>query len=142
MCFLKIKSIRMKKIITLIVFTSSFYMHAQNVGINGTGAAPNASAMLDIESTTSGLLTPRMTSTQRTAIATPATGLFVYDTTVGNFYYFDGVIVKQVKIPSYEFFLHCAHRYNGFRSIFEAALLFYAKGGYLNACDTIPLHPA
>lgn len=82
----------MKKFITLIVFTCSFNMIAQNVGINGTGAAPNTSAMLDIVSTTSGLLTPRMTSTQRTAIASPATGLLVYDTTVGNFYYYDGAI--------------------------------------------------
>ena len=35
---------------------------AQNVGINGTGAAPNASSMLDVVSTTKGMLIPRMTS--------------------------------------------------------------------------------
>ncbi len=82
----------MKKIITLIIVTYSFLAQAQNVGINSTGAAPVASAMLDIASTTSGLLTPRMTSVQRIAIVAPATGLFVYDTTVQNFYYFDGTI--------------------------------------------------
>lgn len=53
---------------------------AQNVGINTTGAAPNASAMLDVESTNKGFLTPRMTTAQRLSIATPANGLMVFDT--------------------------------------------------------------
>jgi len=65
---------------------------AQNVAINGTGAAPAPSAMLDIASTTTGLLIPRMTSAQRIAIAAPATGLKVYDTTTGTFWYFNGVV--------------------------------------------------
>ena len=53
--------------------------HAQNVGINKDGASPNASAMLDIVSTTGGLLIPRMTTAQRDSITTPATGLQVYN---------------------------------------------------------------
>ncbi len=52
--------------------------NAGNIGI-GT-SAPAASALLDISSTTKGLLAPRMTSAQRTAIASPATGLLVYQT--------------------------------------------------------------
>lgn len=56
-----------------------------NVGI-GT-AAPNASAQLDISSTSKGILIPRMTSAQRTAIVSPANGLLVYDTSVNEFYY-------------------------------------------------------
>jgi len=51
---------------------------SQNVGI-GT-LTPNTSAQLDITSTTKGLLTPRMISGERTAIASPATGLIVYQT--------------------------------------------------------------
>ncbi|MCB0790641.1 MAG: hypothetical protein KDB97_02665, partial [Flavobacteriales bacterium] len=43
-------------------------VHAQ-LGVNATGAAPAPSAMLDISSTTQGLLPPRMTQAQRTAIA-------------------------------------------------------------------------
>lgn len=69
---------------------------AQNVAINGTGAAPAASAMLDIASTTSGLLIPRMTSVQRTAIVAPATGLKVYDTTTGSFWYYDGAVWVEI----------------------------------------------
>ena len=53
--------------------------YAQNVGI-GT-ATPDASAKLDIASTTQGLLPPRMTTTQRNAIASPAEGLVIYNTT-------------------------------------------------------------
>jgi hypothetical protein len=66
---------------------------AQNIAINSTGAAPVASAMLDITSTNSGLLIPRMTAAQKTAIAAPATGLLVYQTdAIAGFYYFNGTI--------------------------------------------------
>lgn len=61
---------------------------AQGVGINNP--APHASALLDLTSTNKGLLTPRMTSAQRTGIASPATGLLVFDTTIGAFYFFNG----------------------------------------------------
>ena len=43
-----------------------------------------ASSKLTIESTTQGFLPPRMTTTQKNAIATPASGLVVYDTTLGK----------------------------------------------------------
>ena len=45
---------------------------------------PNVSAFLDITSTTKGFLPPRMTTTQKNAIATPAEGLMVYDTTLAK----------------------------------------------------------
>lgn len=48
------------------------------VGIGGT---PNASAALEIASTTSGLLYPRLTQAQRTAIAAPVSGLTIYNST-------------------------------------------------------------
>lgn len=51
---------------------------AQNVGIGTT--SPDSSAMLDISSTSKGLLMPRLTTAQMTAIANPATGLAVYNT--------------------------------------------------------------
>ncbi|MGL5889177.1 MAG: hypothetical protein ACRC3B_04795, partial [Bacteroidia bacterium] len=73
-----------------IVSTSA--IKAQNVGINATGAAPNASAMLDIVSTSRGLLIPRMTSVQRTAIASPAQGLYVFDLTTNSFWFHNGTI--------------------------------------------------
>jgi hypothetical protein len=48
----------------------------------GTSATP--SAILQVDSTTKGFLPPRMTTTQKNAIATPASGLVVYDTTLGK----------------------------------------------------------
>jgi hypothetical protein len=55
------------------------YMKAAgNIGINTS--TPNTSAILDITSTTQGFLPPRMTMTERNAIATPADGLMIYQT--------------------------------------------------------------
>lgn len=44
----------------------------------------NASARLQVDSTTQGFLPPRMTTTQKNAIASPAAGLVVYDTTLAK----------------------------------------------------------
>ena len=53
-----------------------------NVGI--ATATPDASAILDVTSTTGGLLFPRMTGTQRDAIGSPANGLVLYNTTTNK----------------------------------------------------------
>lgn len=52
------------------------------VGIGTT--IPNASAKLELNSTTKGFLPPRMTTVQKNAIVTPAAGLMVYDTTLNK----------------------------------------------------------
>jgi hypothetical protein len=69
------------------------------VGINNEN--PDASAALDITSTTGGLLIPRMTETQRDAISPAATGLMIYQTdgTVG-FYYYNGSSWAEVAATS------------------------------------------
>jgi len=59
-----------------------------NVGI-GT-AEPNASSLLEMNSTTKGFLPPRMTTAQRNAIAAPAAGLLVFNTSTGRLNYYDG----------------------------------------------------
>jgi hypothetical protein len=48
------------------------------------GAALNASAILQADSTTKGFLPPRMTTTERNAIASPAAGLMIYNTTTAK----------------------------------------------------------
>lgn len=62
-------------------------------GQTGIGVGANlidASAMLDIKATDMGVLIPRMTSTQRSVITSPAKGLFVFDNTTSSFWYYDG----------------------------------------------------
>jgi hypothetical protein len=54
-----------------------------SVGIGAT-TTPAASAMLDVNSTTKGILPPRMTTTQRDLISSPATGLLIYNTTTNR----------------------------------------------------------
>jgi len=61
---------------------SMTFISGGNVGI-GTNA-PAASSKLDITSTTQGVLFPRMTTTQKNAIASPSTGLVVFDTTLNK----------------------------------------------------------
>jgi hypothetical protein len=68
------------------------------VGI-GT-VTPDASSILDISSTSQGLLTPRMTTAQRTAIVTPADGLIVYDTDLKSFYHYNSTTTSWNKMSS------------------------------------------
>lgn len=99
------KIIKMKRIlILLITVVIAGYTNAQNVGINATGAAPDASAILDVVSTSKGLLVPRVALTATNAagpITSPATSLLVYNTAtagiapnnvVPGYYYWNGTI--------------------------------------------------
>jgi hypothetical protein len=72
--------------------TSMLINSSQQVGIGSGLSSVNASAQLQVDSTTRGFLPPRMTTTQRTAIASPAEGLIVYQTdgTVGLYIYSGG----------------------------------------------------
>lgn len=78
----------MKNLFIILFVFFGYTVAAQNVGI-GTNT-PNASALLDVTSTTKGLLIPRMTAAQRTAIASPATGLMVYETTTNSIWIYNG----------------------------------------------------
>jgi trimeric autotransporter adhesin len=65
--------------------------YSQNgVLIAPTNGTADNSAMLEVRSTDKGILVPRVTTAQRTAILTPATGLMVYDTDLNQFWYFNG----------------------------------------------------
>jgi hypothetical protein len=73
------------------------------VAINADGSAANPSAMLDIQSVTRGMLVPRMTTAERTGIASPATGLLVFDTDTNSFWFHNGTqweqLVKASQLP-------------------------------------------
>lgn len=75
------------KIILLLLFFFVTILGNAQVGI-GT-VTPNTSSVLDIVSTTQGMLAPRMTTAQRIAITSPADGLLVYDIDLKSFYYYN-----------------------------------------------------
>ncbi|PXV58841.1 hypothetical protein CLV62_14321 [Dysgonomonas alginatilytica] len=70
----------MKKTTLLFIGLSFASMGFSQVGINTE--TPHTSTALDIRSTAKGMLLPRMTTNQKVAIVSPATGLLVYDTTL------------------------------------------------------------
>ena len=81
---------------SLMMYSSSLGTSTERVTIDINGAvgigttSPAASSILDLTSTVRGFLPPRMTTTQKTAISTPATGLVVYDTTLSALNLYDG----------------------------------------------------
>lgn len=82
----------MHKLITILLLVNLLgaKVVAQSFSINTTGASADASSILDVSSTNKGMLVPRMTTAQRTAIASPATGLVVYDNSLNQFYFYNG----------------------------------------------------
>lgn len=81
----------MKNRLFILLITCFFAKNGiAQIGISATNTAPHASSMLDVSSTTKGLLIPRMTTAQRLAIASPANGLTVYDNNTLGFWFFNG----------------------------------------------------
>lgn len=68
-----------------VVIIFSIQGISQSVGVNTD--LPDSSAILDIVSTSKGMLVPRMTTDERLAIINPALGLFVYDTDTQSFWF-------------------------------------------------------
>jgi uncharacterized protein (TIGR02145 family) len=64
----------------------SFYCFSQNgVSVNTTGATADNSAILDLSSTSQGMLLPRISTAQRNAITSPATSLLIFNITTNCF---------------------------------------------------------
>ena len=72
----------------LILLIFNITVCKSQVGINT--ATPDASSALDIESTDGGILIPRMTTSQKTAIVDPANSLMLYDTDLKQYQYNEG----------------------------------------------------
>ncbi len=80
----------------IVLFLVNTVIYAQNVGINSTGALPDASAILDVSASDKGLLIPRVNiAVLSTAapVTAPVTSLLVYNTNITTgvgYYYWDG----------------------------------------------------
>jgi hypothetical protein len=72
-------------------------MRIDSAGSLGVGtASPDASAILDVQSTTKGVRMPNMTTTQKNAIASPAAGLMVFDTTLSKLCVYSGAAWQTI----------------------------------------------
>ncbi|MFZ1679144.1 MAG: DUF1566 domain-containing protein [Saprospiraceae bacterium] len=92
----------MKLFIALIILLSTPNINiGQGVSISASATPPDPSAILDIKSTTKGLLIPRMTMVQRNLIVSPALGLIIFQIdNMPGLYYYNGVSWTPVNIPS------------------------------------------
>jgi len=71
--------------VNLLFFVSLFLVRQSSYSQVGIGTSnPSSSAKLEISSTTQGFLPPRMTTTERDAIVSPATGLVIFNTTTNG----------------------------------------------------------
>jgi hypothetical protein len=80
----------MKRIVSVLFFVAqcTWLSAQQNIGIGTT--TPNSKAILDISSTSKGILIPRMTTAERVSITTPPNGLLVYDMDKNELYHYNG----------------------------------------------------
>ncbi len=86
----------MKKLVLSVAFIAATTMSFAQVGIGTT--TPEASAVLDLTSTTQGLLPPRLTEAQMNAVTSPVEGLMVYcsDCVAKGMYVFTGSAWEQL----------------------------------------------
>lgn len=71
----------------LLSITTGF---SQSLAVNADGSVADASSILDVKSTLKGVLIPRMSKTDKNAIASPATGLLIFQESpdsIGLYYY-------------------------------------------------------
>jgi trimeric autotransporter adhesin len=84
----------MNKIILSFIFLlfTATIVNAQSLAINNDGSTANPSSILDVKSTTKGILIPRMSKVEKNAIAAPANGLLIYQNAPDSvgFHFYNG----------------------------------------------------
>ncbi len=89
----------MKNLLFLLFLSLMINVYGQ-VAINTDSSLPDNSAMLDVKSSTRGVLIPRTSSSSRLAIVNPAKGLMLYDTTTSSFWFYNASIWKEITTGS------------------------------------------
>lgn len=94
----------MKRFLLVIAASCFAASGMAQIGIGTT----SPQAALDVSSTTQGILIPRMTTAQRNAMSSPVTSTMVYDTSLGEYYYYTGtgwtVLVPKPDSKIYQIF--------------------------------------
>ncbi len=75
---------------TLTSKRDAFLSSTGNATTIGAGTHPSSNTVLNIVSTSKGVLFPTLTSTNETAITTPDTGLFIFNSTLNAFRFYNG----------------------------------------------------
>ncbi len=100
-------------VLLCVMLMEGYSANAQSFAINTNGIAAHSSAILDIASINKGLLIPRLTTAQRTAITSPGKSLLVYDSTLNIFYFYDGIDWQQIIADSNNLWrINGTHIYN------------------------------
>lgn len=77
-------------LLLLLAGLTRFDAGAQSMGISSSAITPDPSSILEMRTTSKGLLIPRMTTAERDAITSPATGLMIFNSTSNKFNFFNG----------------------------------------------------
>lgn len=89
------KKLKLYLSILIVLFFNNLLF--SQIGINNSNTAPNSNAMLDVSSTTKGVLFPRMTTAQRNSLTSIATdGLTVYDTDTKGYWFWNGTVWQNL----------------------------------------------
>ncbi|MFY0602118.1 MAG: YHYH protein [Cyclobacteriaceae bacterium] len=94
------KAKKIQNLLLAFCLMAGMIAQAQNVGINEDNSDPDASAILDLKSTTKGFLAPRMATSDREAISSPAEGLIVFDTNFQALWFFNGTVWQMMDISA------------------------------------------
>jgi len=139
----------MKKLLfVLLVLNFPALLPAQSVSINTDGSAPSPGAILDIKSSTKGLLIPRTSTATRSAIFNGPNGLMFYDSTVGSFWFLNGGVwieTGRIDVPNNNAFFGYqsgkAFPTGDFNSGFGHEALFSSTTGIGNtSLGTVSMH--
>ncbi|MEO8149592.1 MAG: hypothetical protein ABI723_18280 [Bacteroidia bacterium] len=86
---MKLFKLKFSLLLLALISTKVF---SQNTAISDVSYTPAATAVLDVYSTSKGMLVPRMTLAQKNAITSPETGLLIYQTnSAAGFWYYNGI---------------------------------------------------
>jgi hypothetical protein len=113
---------------------------AQSVAVNTDGSNADASAMLDVKSSSKGILIPRLDSNSRKAIASPGNGLMVFDTDTKSFWYYSNSAWNEVvgtsRTVAFAVTLKTSAVVTSSPVVFDS-IIYNKGGGYLYSAPTI-----
>jgi hypothetical protein len=117
----------------LILAIGNQKIFGQGVGISEVSIVPDGTSILELRSTLRGFLAPRMTTAARLAIASPAQGLLVYDTSAKSFWYYDSgwksIAAEALGASNQLLGMNAAGTANEYKTLYGTANQIYVTNG-------------